>query len=302
MAVTGNDSDARADDGISDGDDWSKPPRVDLFAHAAEVEETADAASDDALHVDLDGFEGPLDLLLTLARNQKVDLARISILQLVDQYLAFVERVRAKRLEIAADHLVMASWLTYLKSRLLLPKPPEDDEPSGEELAALLAFRLRKLEAMRARSTELQARPQVGRDVFLRGMPEATVAVVRPAWEASLFDLLSAYAGFRQRSLVNEVRVKARHVWSLVEARAILERLIGPLADWVPLDRLVARDVEPEARAGVIASSFAASLEMVREGVIDLSQSEAFAPLMLRPREAGSEGDAGDDDHDGEVA
>ncbi|NLH79472.1 MAG: segregation/condensation protein A [Phyllobacteriaceae bacterium] len=254
-------------------DDWAHPPR-----------ETP-PAEEDGLVVDLDGFEGPLDLLLTLARNQKVDLAKISILDLVDQYLAFVDRVRDKRLELAADHLVMAAWLTYLKSRLLLPKPPQDDEPSGEELAAQLAFRLRRLEAMRDRAAALMTRPRVGRDVFLRGRPEPTRTVTWPKWEASLYDLLSAYADFRQRTFVGEVRVGGRVVWSLVDAREILERLVGPVGDWVSLDRLIAPHLAPETRATLIASTFAASLEMVREGRLELAQTGAFAPLMIRPRE-----------------
>lgn len=163
----------------------AQPGQGKLAFHDDGPERTAD--DEDALVLDLEGWEGPLDLLLTLARHQKVDLARISILDLVDQYLAFVERVRERRLEIAADHLVMASWLAYLKSRLLLPKPVADDEPTGEELAAALAFRLRRLEAMRRSAATLLARPQVGRDTFLRGAPEATAAIVRPAYEASLF-------------------------------------------------------------------------------------------------------------------
>lgn len=260
-------------------DDWSRPPRDD------------DGGDDDRLIVDLGAWEGPLDLLLILARKQKVDLAEISILELVDQYLAFVERVREKRLELAADHLVMAAWLAYLKSRLLLPEPPADDEPSGEELAAQLAFRLRRLGAMREKGAELLARPRVGRDVFLRGAPEATRVVIRPKWEASLYDLLSAYADFRGRTMVSEVRVAARAVWSLVEARDVLERLVGPLSDWIPLRRIVEMHPEPETRATVIASTFAASLEMVREGFLELSQAEAFAPLMMRSREPGAAGE-----------
>lgn len=273
-----------ADDDATGRSEDERTTALDAAARLFDDAETP--REEDALVVDLGDWEGPLDLLLTLARNQKVDLARISILDLVDQYLAFVERVRERRLELAADHLVMAAWLTYLKSRLLLPKPPEDDEPTGEELAAQLAFRLRRLEAMRERAAELVARPRVGRDVFLRGRPEPTRVVVRPVWEASLFDLLSAYAGFRERTLVTEVRVGGRAVWSLVDAREILERLIGPLGDWVPLERLIAPHLAPETRATLIASTFAASLEMVREGLLELSQAGAFSPLMLRPREA----------------
>ena len=262
-------------------DDWSRPPRDD-------------GDDDERLIVDLGAWEGPLDLLLILARKQKVDLAEISILELVDQYLAFVERVREKRLELAADHLVMAAWLAYLKSRLLLPEPPADDEPSGEELAAQLAFRLRRLEAMRAKGADLLARPRVGRDVFLRGAPEATRVVIRPKWEASLYDLLSAYADFRGRTMVSEVRVAARAVWSLVEARDVLERLVGPLSDWIPMRRIVEMHPEPETRATVVASTFAASLEMVREGFLELSQAEAFAPLMMRSRAPDAAGEGGE--------
>lgn len=252
------------------GEDWSVPPR-----------DTPEAA-EDALIVDVEGFEGPLDLLLALARTQKVDLSRISILALVDQYLAFVERVRERRLELAADHLVMAAWLTYLKSRLLLPSPPEDDEPSGEELAAALAHRLRRLEAIREAAAKLTARDRLGREVFGRGAPETLAPTVRPAWEASLYDLLTAYASQRQRTMITTVRVAARAVWSLVEARDILERLIGQAVDWVPIDRLLGDLVGAETRATAIASSFSASLEMVREGRMELMQSHAFAPLMVR--------------------
>ena len=251
-------------------EDWETPARV--------------APAEEALIVDVEGWEGPLDLLLTLARSQKVDLAKISILDLVDQYLAFVDRVREHRLELAADHLVMAAWLTYLKSRLLLPAPPEDDEPSGEELAAELAFRLRRLEAMRERAAALMGRDRLGHRVFARGMPEATAAAVRPRFEASQWDLFSAYAGIRQRSMITEVRVAARAVWSLAEARAILERLIGPLGDWVPLHRLVTAGVPSEMRTTAIASTFSASLELVREGRLELAQTDAFAPLMMRGR------------------
>lgn len=268
-----------ADEDTKTGPDGGQGALLDDDARLFEAE-----AEEETLVVDLGAWEGPLDLLLTLARRQKVDLARISILDLVDQYLAFVERVRERRLEVAADHLVMAAWLTYLKSRLLLPKPPQDEEPSGEELAAELAFRLRRLEAMRQKATELLARPRVGREVFLSGRPQPTGGGARVQWEASLWDLLSAYAGFRERTMVTEVRVGGRAVWSLVDAREILERLIGPLSDWVPLDRLIADHVAPETRTALIASTFAASLEMVREGLLEISQAGAFAPLMLRPR------------------
>lgn len=257
-------------EGTETGDDWSQPPRVE--------------AEPEALIVDVAGFEGPLDLLLTLARNQKVDLARISILELVDQYLGFVERVRETRLELAADYLVMAAWLAYLKSRLLLPSPAPDDEPSGEELAAALAFRLRRLEAMRSAAGQLTARVRLGRDVFARGRPESTVVTERIVWQADLYDLLMAYASQRQRTMITSHQVVARAVWSLPQAREILERLIGSVAEWTPIERLVADFVSEEMRATVIASTFSASLELVREGRMELMQSNAFAPLMMRVR------------------
>lgn len=260
----------------SAAEDWTTPPRA-----APDPEET--------LIVDVAGFEGPLDLLLTLARNQKVDLARISILDLVDQYLAFVEKIRARRLELAADYLVMAAWLAYLKSRLLLPAPPQDDEPSGEELAAALAFRLRRLEAMRTAAGRLFARDRLGRDVFARGAPEATAATVRAEWQASLYDLLTAYAAQRQRFMITSVRVAARAVWGLQDAREILERLIGRVGDWTPIESLVSDFLTPEMRATVIASTFSASLELVREGRMELRQTNAFAPLHARARIPGAD-------------
>ncbi|TBW38059.1 segregation/condensation protein A [Siculibacillus lacustris] len=241
----------------------------------------------DTLVIDVDGFEGPLDLLLALARTQKVDLARISILQLVDQYLAFVERVRQRRLELAADLLVMAAWLAYLKSRLLLPSPAADDEPSGEELAAALAFRLRRLGAMREVAAKLVARTRLGRDVFPRGAAESAVLSSHAEWRADLGDLLGAYAGLRQKQIVTSVRVVARSVWTLSDARDILERIVGETAGWVPIHALVADWAPPDQRATAIASTFSASLELVHEGRIELTQSEAFAPLWARARTDG---------------
>jgi segregation and condensation protein A len=239
----------------------------------------------DTLVVDVDGFEGPLDLLLALARTQKVDLARISILALAEQYLDFIDRVLKTRLELAADYLVMAAWLAYLKSRLLLPAAPADAEPSGADLAAELAFRLRRLEAMREAGAALMTRNRLGRDVFARGAPEPMAVVVRPRYEASLFDLLTAYAGQRQRHMIGSVRVAVRSVWSLSEAREILERLVGRVGDWTPFQNFLGVYMSPSMRATVLASSFSASLEMVREGKIEMKQTGPFAPLYLRRRE-----------------
>ncbi len=193
-------------------------------------------SSDPSLVVDVAGFEGPLDLLLHLARNQKVDLSRISILALAEQYLAFIERVRALRLELAADYLVMAAWLAFLKSKLLIPKQPGDVGESGEELAAVLQFRLKRLEAMRDAAARLVNRNRLGRDVFARGMPEMVIIEKRNAYQASLYDLLTAYASQRQRQMVSIVHVRRRQVWSLAEGRELLERLIGDIAEWTPME------------------------------------------------------------------
>ena len=241
---------------------------------------------DPSLVVDVAGFEGPLDLLLHLARNQKVDLARISVLALAEQYLAFIDKVRALRLELAADYLVMAAWLAFLKSKLLIPKQPGDEGESGEELAAVLQFRLKRLEAMRDAAARLVNRNRLGRDVFARGMPEMVIVEKRNAFTASLYDLLTAYAIQRQKRAVTNVRIAKRGVWSLAQAREILSRLIGSLSDWTTLDRyLIEYLATPQERRTATASSFAASLELVREGKLEVHQEEAFAPIYLRGRQ-----------------
>ena len=241
-----------------------------------------------ALLIDVEGFEGPLDLLLTLARQQKVDLAKISILALADQYLAFIEAARKLRLELAADYLVMAAWLAYLKSRLLLP--PEQHEPDGisaEDMATALAQRLRRLEAIRQVAEQLLNRPQLGREVFVRGLPEPIAEIKKPEWSATLYDLLSAYAAQRQKRARSFVRLPKRTVWSLAEAREAIERLIGIAADWCALDDyLIAYMAEPSHAATVRASSFAAMLELVREGLLEMNQQKAFAPLYVRKRQS----------------
>lgn len=245
------------------------------------------SAADDVLYVDVDGYEGPLDLLLELARRQKVDLSRISVLALAEQYLRFIDTIRERRIEVAADYLVMAAWLTYLKSRLMVPQAPGDEEPSGEMMAALLHFRLKRLEAMREAAARLLGRPRLGIHVHPRGAPEPVRIERRSLWEASLFDLLKAYAGQRERGLPNDYRLVERTVWSLQEARAILQRLIGDSMDWVPLDRYLAAYLEtPAERVTALASTFASSLEMVRQGEVELRQSSAFAPLLVRRRTA----------------
>lgn len=246
----------------------------------------AEQADDDvALVVDVEGYEGPLDLLLNLARQQKVDLAKISILALADQYLTFIEAARKIRLELAADYLVMAAWLAFLKSRLLLPEPPSEEGPSAEEMATALANRLRRLEAIREAANQLMARPQLQRDIFMRGRPEAIAEIKHPKFTATLFDLLSAYAAQRQQRVLATVHLAKRTVWSLAEARASLERLVGVAEEWSCLDEyLLAYVIDPSQRATVFASSFAATLELVREGTMEVNQKQAFAPLYFRKR------------------
>ncbi|MFP9137325.1 segregation and condensation protein A [Devosia sp. XGJD_8] len=242
-------------------------------------------AADDVMYVDVDGYEGPLDLLLDLARRQKVDLAAISILALAEQYLVFIETVREKRIEVAADYLVMAAWLTYLKSRLMVPQAPSDDEPTGEMLAAMLQFRLKRLEAMRRAASQLMNRPRLGFQVYARGMPEPIEVNRSSLWEASLYDLLKAYAGQRERGISTDYSPIQRTVWSLQDARDILQRLIGDSFDWIPMDLYLAEYLAtPSERATIRASSFASSLELVRQGQIDIRQTETFGPLFMRRR------------------
>ncbi len=241
------------------------------------------ASSDPELIIDVAGFEGPLDLLLHLARSQKVDLARISVLALAEQYLIFVESARKVRIELAADYLVMAAWLAFLKSRLLIPQQAKDDGPSGEEMAATLAFRLKRLEAMRLAAERLINRDRLGRDVFARGAPEHIAEIRRSAYDASLFDLLTAYAALRQRQAITQVTIEKRRVWSLADARGILNRLIGEMPEWTALDSyLIKYLADPSDRVTAIASAFAASLEMVREGSLEIRQDGAFQPLYMR--------------------
>jgi segregation and condensation protein A len=235
------------------------------------------------LVIDVGGFEGPLDLLLALARSQKVDLSRISILALAEQYIAYIESARGLRLELAADYLVMAAWLAFLKSRLLLPDPPAPDEPTGEEMAELLAFRLRRLEAIREVAGRLAARSRLGRDVFARGAPEPVVTETERRYDTSLYDLLSAYAAERQRGIVTVHHVAKRQVWSLAEARAVLTRMIGSMAEWTPMEAFLSPWlVTPEQRRTVLASALGASLELAREGKLAIRQTAAFAPIHLR--------------------
>jgi segregation and condensation protein A len=268
--------------------------------HSPESFEAERATGEPAFKVDLDGFEGPLDLLLELARRQKVDLQRISILELANQYLAFIEAARKVRLELAADYLVMAAWLAYLKSRLLLPEPPKAETADAADLAEDLARRLRRLEEIRLAAQALMKRQMLGVDLFARGAPEGVEDRPRIVYEASLYDLLSSYSRQAQRHARAHVRMKPREVWSLSEARDALTRLVGAIADWTTLDDWILEVcVDEKMQRSARASSFSASLEMVREGLIELRQDAAFAPLYVRPAqprtsEAESGASAGD--------
>ncbi len=248
-----------------------------------------DVEPDKGFIVDVDGFEGPLDLMLALARTHKLDLTHISILYLAKQYLLFIKEARALRLDIAADYLVMAAWLTYLKSRLLLPDEPSDDEePTGAELAARLAFRLKRLEAMRGAAEILMEGPQLHVDFFPRGQPEGITVLRESVYTAGIYDLLSAYATGRSRKVVSVLRPghERRKVWSLKHARTQLEKIIGFDCQWAPIDTLLAGFLDdPEEGKTALATAFGASLEMAREGVVELRQDSAFNPLYVRRRE-----------------
>ena len=235
----------------------------------------------DRLTLDIDGWEGPLDLLLTLARAQKVDLAKVSILALVEQYLAFIADAKKLRLEIAADYLVMAAWLAYLKSCLLLPKDPEVD-PSPEELALRLQLRLQRLNAMREAGARLLARDRLGRDVFPRGAPERLRVIRRSAWQVDLYDLISSYGLVRARGEPTVHIIGRRFVMTLEEALLRVERLLGTSLDWTTLESFLPETPDPEFRRSALASSFVAALELARQGRVLFEQHEAFAPLYVR--------------------
>ncbi len=246
----------------------------------------ADEFDPDALIVNIEGFEGPLDVLLVLARKQKVDLLQISIVELVDQYLEFIAAARLKRLELAADYLVAASWLAFLKSKLLLPKPEvaEGEEPTGEEMAAILAFQLRRLEAMREASDELSSLPQLGQDTFARGAPEGVRVISSPRWTTNVYDLTKAYAAQRLKGVDATIRIQKPKLFQIEEARARFERMLGAAPDWAQLDLF--SDFEPidAPLSSVTASSFVAALEFAKAGRIELRQEGAFAPIFVRAR------------------
>jgi segregation and condensation protein A len=241
----------------------------------------------EALVVDVDGFEGPLDLLLNLARTQKVDLRQISILALTEQYLAFIEEARALRLELAADYLVMAAWLAYLKSRLLLPPEPGEEGPSAEDMAAHLAFQLERLAAMRDCAAKLMARDRLGQDRFVRGEPESVSATRRVVYTAGLIDLLQAYSRVRTRDEFRPYAMDRESVYTMEEALERLRPLIGHAADWTDLASFMPEgwEVDPKRRRAATAANFAAALELVKAGRVQLRQSETFAPIQLKRRD-----------------
>jgi segregation and condensation protein A len=235
----------------------------------------------DELTLSLDGWEGPLDLLLNLARAQKVDLAQISILQLVEQYLSYLSDARALKLEIAADYLVMAAWLAYLKSCLLLPKDLEA-EPSPDELAWRLQMRLQRLDAMREAGARLLGRDRVGRDVFLRSAPEGLRLIRKAAWQVRDFDLFAAYGAVRARSAPALHVVHARSVMTLDEAIERVGEMIGTALDWTFLESFLPSTRDLQFRRSALASSFLAALELARRGKLDIQQDAPFAPIMLK--------------------
>jgi len=241
----------------------------------------APVRDDDALNLSIDGWEGPLDLLLSLARQQKVDLQQISILALVEQYLAYLEQAKQLRLEIAADYLVMAAWLAYLKSCLLLPKDPTVD-PSPEELALRLQLRLQRLDAMRDAGARLMGRDRLGRDVFARGAPEGLKLVRKSAWQATAFDLYAAYGRVKARTAPAMHVVAHRSVMTLEDAIQRVSALIGQALEWTTLEAFLPATADPQYRKSALASSFVAALELARQGRLELEQDGAFSDLLVR--------------------
>ena len=247
----------------------------------------ADRLAAEALIVDVDGFEGPLDLLLTLSRTQKVDLRKISVLQLARQYLAFVEKAKALRIELAADYLVMAAWLAFLKSRLLLPPDPTEDGPSGEDLAAHLAFQLERLQAMRDVAAKLMARDQLGRDFFARGLTQELERVRKVEYTATLLDLMQGYARIRTKDEFRPFVMDRDAVFTMEQALERMRGLIGFAGSWTDISSYMPDgwDADPVRWRSATAATFAASLELAKEGKVELRQSDTFAPIELRRRD-----------------
>lgn len=241
--------------------------------------------SDGALVVDLEGYEGPIDMLLVLARQQKVDLLNISILQLAEQYLKFIEEARRLRLEIAADYLVMAAWLAYLKSRLLLPPDEEDDEPSGPEMAEALAFQLRRLEAMQEAGAKIMELPRLGRDVFPRGAPEGVKVIRTPVYDLSLYELLRAYGDQQSNGPSGPLEIAPTEIFSVDDALERLGKVLGKIPDWTTLQGFLPESIQDAVVfRSAVASTFAASLELAKSGRLELRQSGTFGPIYVRSR------------------
>jgi segregation and condensation protein A len=247
-----------------------------------------DRVAAEALIVDVDGFEGPLDLLLTLSRTQKVDLRKISVLQLAEQYLRFVDQARAMRIELAADYLVMAAWLAYLKSRLLLPPEPGAEGPSAEDLAAHLAFQLERLSAMRDASARLMARDQLGRDFFARGVPETVTRARTVTYSATLLDLMRAYARIRTKDEFRPFVMDRAHVFTMEQALDRMRGLIGYVGEWSDLTSFMPDgwDTNPMRKRSSTAAHFAAMLELAKGGHVEIRQGDVFAPIQIRRRES----------------
>lgn len=271
-----------------------RPPAPGVAAPDAVAPDSADSGSPsvaerlaaEALIIDVDGFEGPLDLLLALSRSQKVDLRKISVLQLARQYLAFVEKARALRIELAADYLVMAAWLAFLKSRLLLPPDPVDDGPSGEDLARHLAFQLQRLQAMRASAARLMGRDQLGREFFARGVPQTLTRSRKLRYTATLLDLMQGYARLRTRDEFRPYAFDRSSVFTMEQALERMRGLIGFGGVWQDLHTYLPEGWSNDGKRhrSALAATFAASLELAKEGRVELRQSTTFAPISLRPR------------------
>ncbi|WP_082724718.1 segregation and condensation protein A [Paracoccus aminovorans] len=268
---------------VPDPDPAPPLPGLEPPDHASD---RAAARADEVLVVDVEGFEGPLDLLLNLSRMQKVDLLQISVLELADQYLAFVDQARALRIELAADYLVMAAWLAFLKSRLLLPPDPEAEGPSAEEMAAHLAFQLERLNAMREAAARLMARDRLGQDRFARGAPEVVTRQRQVAWQAGLIDLMRAYARLRTRDEFRPYAFDRRDVFTMEQALDRVRGLIGFAGDWTQLAAFLPEgwEADPQRRRSATAATFAATLELARQGRLEISQSASFAPITIRRR------------------
>ena len=255
---------------------------------AAGFGDVSERLAAEALIVDVDGFEGPLDLLLTLGRTQKVDLPKVSILQLAEQYLAFVERAKQLRIELAADYLVMAAWLAFLKSKLLLPPDPTEEGPTGAELAAHLAFQLERLSAMREAAAKLMGQDQKGRDFFVRGVPESVERVRKVSYTATLMELMQAYARIRTKDEFRPFVMDRQNVFTMEQALDRLRGLIGYAGDWTNLMTYLPEgwESDPMKRRSATAATFAASLELVKHGHLTIRQADTFSPIQIKLREA----------------